>query len=321
MAMPMPPSRRLDFSEVPVVDVGPLLSGDEARFPAVVEAIGRACGDVGFMYVKNHGVPAAATAAVAAASARFFSLPPEEKMAVRIENSGQFRGFMPLRYKGQGIEGKNLQEGFVIGHERPLGGHELNGPNQWPAPVPELRLAMTALFDAWEGLSRALLPGFAVALGLPRDHFAKEFTDPTLVMKLNHYPPQDAPPDAEIIGVRSHTDYGAFTILWQDDNGGLEIRNKSGEWVVVPPIPDTYVINIGDMMQVWSNGRFSSTAHRVINRSGNERYSIPMFVQPNYETMIEPLVDKENGSFTGYVSGDAQLADHRRIWPSWKLAG
>ena len=105
------------------------------------------------MYVKNHGVPPELTARVAAASARFFALPPEEKFQVRIENSRQFRGFMPVRYKGCGIEGKNIQEGFTTGAEKPLGGHPLNGPNQWPAQVPELQTSMTALFAAWKGLS------------------------------------------------------------------------------------------------------------------------------------------------------------------------
>ena len=141
------------------------------------------------------------------------------------------------------------------------------------------------------------------------------------MLKLNHYPPQDAPPDADIIGVRSHTDYGAFTILWQDDLGGLEILNKSGEWVVVPPMPDSFVINIGDMMQVWSNGRFSSTSHRVINRSGRDRYSIPMFVQPDYDTVIEPLIGAKDAEAPRYTSGERQLADHKRIWPSWPDEG
>jgi isopenicillin N synthase-like dioxygenase len=123
--------------------------------------------------------------------------------------------------------------------------------------------------------------------------------------------------DAYMLGVGGHTDFSAFTILWQDDLGGLEVLNKSGEWVGVPPIEDTFVINIGDLMQVWTNGRFSSTEHRVINRYGKDRNSIAFFVDPVYSTKVEPLVDR-SGNYEPVVSGDHIYAQFRRIYPQRK---
>ncbi len=121
------------------------------------------------------------------------------------------------------------------------------------------------------------------------------------------------------IGVVPHSDSGAFTILWQDDHGGLEIQNKNGEWVGALPMPDTFVVNLGNIMQYWSNGRFSSTPHRVINRAGTDRYSIPLFVNPNHEVIIEPLVDLENKTFTPFVYGEYQRELWRRTFPVAKM--
>lgn len=315
-AMTMPPSRRLDFSEVPVIDIGPLVTGDEARLPGVIEALRQACTDVGFMYVKNHGVPRPLLDRLVEETRRFFALPHDVKMTAAVENSPQFRGFLPVKYKGATATGTNLQEGFIIMHERPLSpACPSHGPNQWPAGQPGFKAAMQAYFAMLEELARRMLPGLALALGRERDFFAPMFTEPMMMLKLNHYPPQDAPQHKDEIGVVSHTDSGAFTILWQDDVGGLEILNKSGEWVVVPPIEDTYVINIGDMTQIWSNGAFSSTPHRVINRYGQDRYSIPFFVNPNYDTLIRPLIGTPPADFKPFVSGKYQRDVYAAIYP------
>lgn len=110
-----------------------------------------------------------------------------------------------------------------------------------------------------------------------------------------------------------HTDSGAFTILWQDANGGLEVRTKTGEWVGAPPIEDSFVVNIGDILQYWSNGRYSSTPHRVINRYGTDRYSIPYFVNPGADVVISALDGSEN--FTAFNYGDYQMAKWRNFFP------
>jgi len=141
-----------------------------------------------------------------------------------------------------------------------------------------------------------------------------------IMLKLNHYPLQEKPEHDKEIGVLGHSDSGCFTILWQDNNGGLEVQNKAGEWVGVPPIDGAYVINLGRIMQILSNGMFSATEHRVINRTGADRYSIPMFVNPSYNTTIKPLVGDPPADFKPFLSGHYQEDVYRRTYPHKKLA-
>jgi len=314
--MIMPAARILDFSEIPVIDVGPLVRGDTAAEGATVEQIARACEDVGFMYVRNHDVPRPALDRLVAQAKLFFALPPQEKQRVAVEDSPQFRGYLPLEYTGnEGEKGKNLQEGFMAMHERPIDRFPMHGPNQWPAALPSLKTAMGDYFAAMEKLAAPLTQGFAMALGLERDFFDDAHSDPMSVLKLNHYPPQPPMDESEIIGVGGHCDGGSFTILWQDSLGGLEVRNKSGEWVGVPPIDGTFVINIANLLQLWTNGRFSSTEHRVINRYGKDRYSIAFFVYPAHQTAIAPVVDLSGGKLDPVVCGDDMLTYFRRVYP------
>ena len=279
--MAIPLSRRLDFSEIPQLDVGGLLQGDAGD--GLIGALERACTDVGFFYVHNHGVATEAIAALRHEASRFFNRPMAEKMEIAIDP--RLRGYLPLdyaSYEGEARAAKSHQEGFWVSYDRPLSPERpLDGPNLWPQEPPELRAAMAAYFDAVERLSNALQRGFAMALGLGEDGLDSYFKDPMSMLKLNHYPPQDAPESVKHIGVVPHSDSGAFTILWQDEGEGLEIQNKSGEWIGAPSIPDTFVINIGNVMQIWTDGRFSSTPHRVINRGGRDRYSIPFFFNAN----------------------------------------
>ena len=151
--------------------------------------------------------------------------------------------------------------------------------------------------------------------------FTDLFNKPTSRLKVNHYPPQPNPKSENDIGVVPHSDSGGFTILWQDEVGGLEAQSKSGDWVVAPPVEDTFVVNLGNIMQIWTNGRFSSTPHRVVNRGGVERYSIPLFVNPNPEAIIQPLVDKSPDASAPFVYGDYQVDLWRRTFPVAKIPG
>ena len=175
--------------------------------------------------------------------------------------------------------------------------------------------AMIDYFEQVETLSHKLLSLFSTALELPPNFLNGFFNNPTSRLKINHYPPQDNPENVNNIGVVPHSDSGCFTILWQDQNGGLEIQNKSGDWVVAPPVEDSFVVNIGNILQYWSNGLFSSTPHRVINRNGRDRYSIPLFVNPDFETMIEPLVDSGHPSFEPFHYGQYQVDLWRNTFP------
>ena len=172
---------------------------------------------------------------------------------------------------------------------------------------------MTDYLAAIESLAATLGQAFAEALGQPGDFYRGHFARPTSRLKLNHYPPQHNPERVDNIGVVPHTDSGAFTILWQDEHGGLEVRSSSGEWVGAPPLADSFVVNIGDILQYWSNGRFASTQHRVINRNGVDRYSIPYFVNPDADTTIAAL-DGSN-AFDPFDYGEYQLAKWRGFFP------
>ena len=318
--MALPQSRRLHFSEIPVIDIGPLVDGKNPG--ATIDALSRACSDIGFFYVRNHGVPRELIANLVTQAARFFGQTMDEKM--RIVVNPRMRGYLPLGYKsyeGEATAGKSQQEGFWIGDERPIAAESpLDGPNVWPDHPPGLKPAMLTYFAAVEKLSHVLMRGFALALDLRPDFFEPIFSRPMSRLKLNHYPPQEEPERENEIGVVPHADSGGFTILWQDSNGGLEIQSKSGEWVGAPPIPDTYVINLGNIMQIWTNGRFSATPHRVINRGGRDRYSIPLFVNPNRETVVEPLIGTRDPGFEPFRFGDYQRKSYRRSFPVANIA-
>ena len=313
--MILPAIPRLDFSELPVIDLERL--GHEPDNGLCIEALDRACRDTGFFYVKNHGVDFGLVNALHHQAKLFFALPQEEKNRIMINPC--IRGYLPLGYRsyeGEARAGTSHQEGFWIGHEyQDNPNHPLEGPNQWPEKPPELKRMMRAYWQAVEGVSRVLIRAFASALGLRPDDLVPLFDNPTSRLKLNHYPPQDNPTRENEIGVVPHSDSGAFTILWQDHHGGLEIQKKNGHWVGAPPVEGTFVVNLGHVMQVWSNGHFSSTPHRVINRGGNDRYSIPFFVNPHPMVRIRPLVGNGGGSLDSFVYGEYQLDLWRRTFP------
>ena len=314
--MDIPESRRLAFKEIPIIDLSLLVSGN--RDNAAVEKIGKACREVGFLYVKNHGIPKKLINDILAAGREFFERPLAQKEQVLLDT--RIRGYLPLGYRsydGESIAATSNQEGFWMGPDRPLkSDNRLDGPNLWPENSRLLKSSMEAYYKAATELASVLQKAFALALGLPERFFSELFVDQSSLLKINHYPPQDNPTTVSNIGVVPHSDEGGFTILWQDENGGLEVESKGGEWVVAPPIEETFVINLGDTMQIWTNGEFSSTPHRVINRSGADRYSIPFFASPRWNVPVKPLLGSRRvnepleESFEIY-----QSRHHRRIFP------
>jgi isopenicillin N synthase-like dioxygenase len=289
---------KISRSEIPVIDLGPFLRGTAADRAEAAKKIGDACRNIGFFYVTNHGVPETLIAQTYAEARRFFSLSPAVKAEVAIEHSACHRGYFstggenldPARQKTG-----DLKEGYKIG--RDLGAHHplvlantpLHGPNQWPANLPGWRETMTAYFDAMESLGREMLHAFALALDLAETYFDGWLSAPMTTLGPLHYPPQTGHITQAQIGAGAHTDYGCLTLLAQDNAGGLQVRNAAGNWVDAPPIPGSFVVNIGDMMERWTNGVFTSTLHRVINTSGRERYSLPFFFDPDFNTPVACL--------------------------------
>ena len=278
---------------LPVVDVAPLLRmTDTAALQCVATTIDQAAREYGFFYAEGHGIPTALFDDLEAASHRFFALPEDVKARVSMEHGGRaWRGWFPLG--GELTSGRpDRKEGFYLGEElgdddpRVAEGWPLHGRNLWPDALPELRTAVEAWLAAAVPVAHALARGMALALGLDAGHFERELTArPTLLFRIFHYP-AGSPGD---LGVGEHTDYGFLTLLAQDRHGGLEIRRRDGSWLSVPPRGDALVINLGDMFERLTRGRFRSAPHRVINRSGQPRLSFPLFFDPDFASTVEPL--------------------------------
>jgi isopenicillin N synthase-like dioxygenase len=288
---------RGDFSAIPVVDVAPLFGGGEAGLRAVAEDLRDHLEKVGFVYIAGHNVPHDSIEAVREQGRRFFALPDEDKLKLKIDKN--FRGYLPFNASTivtstvAKVSKPNQSESLMFMHEvRPddpavLAGEPLQGPNQWPDET--LLPGFHATIDTYAGqmreLARGIIGAISVALGMEAQAMSPFFRRPTTFLRLLHYPTQ--PEEAGLFGSAPHTDYGCITLLAQDDVGGLEVKNKAGDWVPAPPMPDTFVMNVGDILARWSNDRFVSTPHRVINRSGRERYSQPFFFDPSMDSMIE----------------------------------
>jgi isopenicillin N synthase-like dioxygenase len=277
----------------------PVLSGERlfAGDPDEIARLRAAGEQHGFFYLADHGIDPALIAAVFAQSARFFAQPEAVKQAVDLRRVRHALGWEPLR--GQTLEAgspPDLKEGFYIGADvaaddpAVLAGRFGIGLNQWPAGLPVFRATMTAYFAAAQALTAHVMNALAPALDLPADHFAAFNRDAACRLRLLHYPPQPARPEPGEKGCGAHTDFGSITLLLQDDAGGLQVQAvDTGVWFDVPPVAGTYVVNFGDLIARWTNHRFRSNPHRVINRSGRERYSVPFFSSGNPDYVVECL--------------------------------
>jgi len=270
--------------EIPVIDVSAL--DDDATVRRMAEA----CERIGFLYVVGHGIADCVVQGAFDQARAFFDQPEADKLALTVDTHQ--RGYRPdgtITVPGNPPDVKEVFElGVELAEDHPdvVAGKPMQGPNRWPA-LPEFRDAMEAYFDAVAGLGQRLLPGFARALDLPADFFATFHQGPAITWRVMRYPPTPDRPGQ--FGTAPHTDFGTLTLLAQDDKGGLEVRLRSGEWIEAPYVPGAFIVNIGDLLACWTNDRFTSTAHRVINRSGGDRYSIPMFFNPGFDTMVECL--------------------------------
>ena len=265
---------------VPVVD---LAAGTPAGQAAAIDAALR---EHGFFAVVNHGVDAAVVAAAFDAGHRFFALDEPTKRRWHIDGWPLKRGFDPVGWQAlDPTQPPDIKESFYLGVEA-------IGPNQWPdeALLPGFRAAMEAYSAACDALARRLMALFERALALPAGHFDGFMRHPTCTTRLLHYPPQPAVVAPGQIGCGAHTDWGALTLLAQDDAGGLQVQSLAGDWIDVAPIPDAFVVNIGDLMARWTHDRWRSTLHRVVNRAaGHERFSIAYFFDLDAEAVILPL--------------------------------
>jgi isopenicillin N synthase-like dioxygenase len=278
------------FTEIPVVDVSGLLHGDETQRRAVAAELGRAAREVGFLYVTGTDVPPGLYDGLLEATQRFFALPVEDKMAVYIGRSRNHRGYVPPGEEVLGGQTRDLKEAYDLALDLPvddpdwLTGNPLLGPNLWP-DLAGFAEPVMAYYDAVMALGRALLHGFALALGEDESFFDAHVRKPPSQLRLLHYP-HDAEA-GDVVGLGAHTDYECFTLL-RSTSPGLEVLNADGIWVDAPPVSDSYVVNIGDLLELWTNGEFVATTHRV-RKVVEERWSFPLFFNVDYRTVVAPL--------------------------------
>jgi isopenicillin N synthase-like dioxygenase len=282
---------------LPVIDMSALFGADPTARAAVADEIQAACEAHGFFYLVGHGIGRDVLEALEVESRRFFALPPERKAAISMDRGGRaWRGWFPVG--GELTSGRpDLKEGLYLGtdlppdHPRVRSGLPMHGSNLWPAELPGLKAAATAYMEGATRAAAKLMEGVSLALGLDPQWFARTYTgEPTVLFRIFHYP-ATGPADvdwSQSWGVGEHTDYGLLTLLAQDRHGGLQVKGPRG-WIEAPPIEGALVCNIGDMLERLTGGRFKSTPHRVMNRSGEDRLSFPLFFDPDWMAPMVPL--------------------------------
>ena len=310
------------FDQIPVVDISG--AGDPARRPALVQHVVAVAEQVGFMYIVGHRIEDDILEGVFDMSRAFFDLPDAEKRKIHITRSPHYRGYLGLlekgdtdpTFKGNNLEAFHCADELAADHPDVKAGKPLRGPNLWPDSPPGFRDVVHAYFARTYGVGTTLLELLAEGLGQPTDFFTRHYRHNLAQLRLLRYAQIDDP-DVKLLA-RSHCDTGVITVLAQDDTGGLEVLNKAGDWIAAPPLRGSYVVNIGNTLQFWTGGRFSSTNHRVANRGGVPRFSIPFFMTPDYDTVVRPIGIPDETSAPTFHVGAEMAATYRRIWPSAK---
>jgi isopenicillin N synthase-like dioxygenase len=296
---------------IPVLDLAPLLRNDPGATEALGTELRHAFEEVGFYFIVNHGVPQSLIDGAFHAAQRLHAMPLERKLALRINKDNV--GYLP--FKGSTTKHStlnannkpNLVEAFFTKRDLPpdhpdrAAGRPFRGPNQWPDNLDGFKEAVLAYSDAMEKLALRLLPLYSIALDMPANFFAGVFTEPTYTLRMSHYPPQDVVEENEF-GLAPHTDTSFMTMLAQNEIPGLAIRLPNGRWIDAPAMPGSFLVNGGDLLRRWTNDRFLATPHRVTNRSGQERYAIPFFVDCDYDHVMTCLPT-------------CQDADHPALYP------
>ncbi|KAL3696158.1 hypothetical protein R1sor_010234 [Riccia sorocarpa] len=275
--------------QIPVIDLAPLSSNDEEAVRKVIEAIGNAAEKWGFFQVVNHGVPLEFIESLEKEALAFFTLPLEEKKKIS-RTFDQPLGYYNAELTKNHRDWKEVFDFLVRGSvEIPNENNTTSFPitSQWPQYPPGLREAAEAYARSAEQLAFRILGLLSQSLGLPAEHFLKYFENHASPVRLNYYPVCPIPDLA--LGVSRHKDTSAFTILVQDEVGGLQVRRRDGQWIGVKPSREAFVINIGTVFQMWSNDRFKSIEHQVVVNENRARFSFPMFFNPSTSTIIEPV--------------------------------
>ena len=313
------------ISSIPAIDVSGLYQADPAARAAVAGEIGRACDEIGFFYAVNHHVPVETMEAACAKAAEFFAQPEAMRLQVASDrNNRGYRGLGDTVHKsGLVFARDSFDLGFPVQPDDPevLAGTPLYAPNKWPA-LPGFEAALSRYYQGSFAVGMKLLEGFALYLGQEEDFFSRHFSRPVADMVINHYfaylKALDVGGTETAAG--AHTDHGIITVLWQDGSGGLEVQGKDGGWIAVPPVAGSYVINVGELMKRWTNARFQATVHRVIHTKDADRFSMPLFCNPNFDTVVDPRqlgVAEDAALYPPVTSGEflvSRFQATRKLW-------
>ncbi|KAI5203948.1 hypothetical protein E4T39_03981 [Aureobasidium subglaciale] len=297
----------------PILDFSVFYGDDEVAKSELIAAVKKCCLHNGFFQIVGHRVPSELQEKVLDCVKNFFAQPQEEKDRVHKESNTWNRGYE--RIGSQILEqGTNpdLKEGYFIGEEISTDhpyflGKKLNsGPNVWPETMPDVddfRATSMEYYSQMHALARDVLAVIAQTLDLDDDYFKEFTTGAVATLRYLHYPPQPADSDEKLArGIGAHTDFGSVTLLMQGDVDGLQVYDKDhNEWLDVIPVKGAYVVNLGNMFMRWANDRYISNLHRVINKSGRERYSVPFFYSGNPDYVIDCLPNcREKGQVPKY---------------------
>lgn len=309
---------------IPAIDFSQYLYGTREERASASQQINAACRQYGFFYLDHHGIPEELIANAFAAASEFFALPLEERIACKAATGRQNRGYQPMFDTQREGEAPDVKESFDMGF--PLAEDELAqlshlpfySHNAWPSD-PAFRFRVENLYFAMLACGHQVLRAMAESLDIDTNFFVARCRRPFSNMRLVHYPPQP-PSEDEGIGARAHTDKGLITLLLNDANGGLHVQSAAGDWIDAPPRPGALIINVGDLLTRWTNGRFRSAVHRVVNVSGNERISIPQFHHLNYFAEIDPADIPGGGAtvFPRITAGEFVGSGFRRDRKSWR---
>ena len=308
---------------IPIIDLAPARGGGQADRLEVARQIDAACREIGFFTITGHGVRVETISDLRAAAHVFFALPLEEKLEARHPVTGTNRGYHPVG--GETLSAAidlpappDLKEFFHVGPVDVTGdpyytsepGRQHFLPNVWPALPPDFERAATVYYRTMSNLIIFLMRLTALALGTGETFFDRKVDRSIGTMRLNHYPAQAESPRPGQSRAGAHTDYGGFTVLCGEDvPGGLQVRSRSGDWIDARTEPDNFVVNIGDLLMRWTNDRWLSNLHRVVNppltpTANRARLSIAFFNHPNYDVLIECIAPPGKAKHPPVMSGE-----------------
>ncbi len=277
---------------IPQIDASCLFNPDHAEYQASLEDVRLAAEDVGFMVLNNTSISCSVITELMGVYRQFFMLGNEQKAAYNMAVTGSNRGWgAPGAEQVDPTANPDYKEVFDCGLELkfddPLASHTYYAPNQWPEYPSEFRPVVQGYYDQAVKISQALLSAVAQAIGQPADYFTDKFDKPMALLRGNYYPPRPATAASRDFGIAPHTDYGCLTLLATDGSPGLEIQGRDGDWIAVNANPGSFVINFGEMLQMWTAGQVVATPHRVVGGS-HERISVPFFFNPRFDTNVAP---------------------------------